>query len=79
MTIIERDVRAEPVAGNIGAEIPGVDLAGDLDDRTSPGWDELTRHKVMFFRDQHLDDGGQVAFARRLGPITTAHPTVPAA
>jgi taurine dioxygenase len=34
-------------------------------------------HKVIFFRDQnHLDDDGQLAFARRLGIPTTAHPTV---
>jgi taurine dioxygenase len=78
MTTIERDVRAEPVAGALGAEIHGVDLAGDLDDRTiATIWDELTHHKVIFFRDQHLDDESQVAFARRLGPITIAHPTVP--
>jgi taurine dioxygenase len=32
---------------------------------------------VIFFRDQHLDDASQVAFARRLGPIIIAHPTVP--
>jgi alpha-ketoglutarate-dependent taurine dioxygenase len=78
MTIIERDVRTEPVAGAIGAEIHGIDLAGNLDDRTiATIWAELTRHKVIFFRDQHLDDESQVAFARRLGPITIAHPTVP--
>ena len=34
MTTIERDVRAAPVAGALGAEIQGIDLAADLDDRT---------------------------------------------
>jgi alpha-ketoglutarate-dependent sulfate ester dioxygenase len=33
--------------------------------------------KVVFFRNQTLDAGAQAAFARRFGPITTAHPTVP--
>jgi taurine dioxygenase len=78
MTIIDRDVRAEPVAGSLGAEIHGVDLAADLDEQViATIWDELTRHKVIFFRDQRLDDDSQVAFARRLGPVTVAHPTVP--
>jgi taurine dioxygenase len=78
MTAIESDVRALPVAGAIGAEIHGVDLAGDIDDATIAAiWDHLTRHKVIFFRDQHLDDDTQVAFGRRLGPLTIAHPTVP--
>ena len=37
----------------------------------------LLAHKVVFFRGQdHLDDDGQIAFAERLGPLTTAHPTV---
>jgi alpha-ketoglutarate-dependent taurine dioxygenase len=78
MTTVQRGARAEPVAGALGAEIHGVDLAGELDDRTvTTILDELTRHKVIFFRDQHLDDDSQVAFARRLGPVTIAHPTVP--
>ena len=79
MTTIESKVRATPVAGIIGAEIHGVDLADDLDAEVIAGiWAELTRSKVVFFRDQHLDDAAQVAFARRMGPITIAHPTVPA-
>ena len=77
MTTIERDVRAEPVAGAIGAEIHGVDLAGDLDDARSPTSGSVAHaNKVIFFRDQHLDYEGQVAFARRLGPLTIAHPTI---
>jgi taurine dioxygenase len=71
-------IQSIPVAGLIGAEVQGVDLATELDEATiSRLWDELTRHKVLFFRDQRLDDETQVAFGRRLGPITTAHPTVP--
>lgn len=37
----------------------------------------LLGHKVIFFRGQiHLDDDGQLAFARLLGTPTGAHPTV---
>ena len=37
----------------------------------------LLKHKVVFFRGQHhLDDDEHIAFAEKLGPLTTAHPTV---
>ena len=72
-------IQVDRVAGNIGAEIRGVDLAGALDDGiVTRLLDELTRHKVLFFRDQHrVDDEGHVAFTARLGSLTAAHPTVP--
>jgi alpha-ketoglutarate-dependent sulfate ester dioxygenase len=62
----------------IGARIDGVDLSGDLDAFTAAKINAaLLEHKVIFFREQHdLDDDGQLAFARRLGTPTTAHPTV---
>lgn len=64
----------------VGAEVCGVDLTAPLDERVI---DELRasllRHRVLFFRDQHLDAETQTAFAARFGPLTTAHPTVPGA
>jgi alpha-ketoglutarate-dependent taurine dioxygenase len=69
---------AVPVAGRIGAEIRGIDLAADLDDATIAAIRAaLVRHKVIFFREQaELDDARHEAFAARLGrPV--AHPTVP--
>ena len=68
-----------PVAGRIGAEIRGVALSGALDDATIAAVRAaLTRHKVIFFRDQSLDNAAHEAFAARLGePV--AHPTVPVA
>jgi len=38
----------------------------------------ILAHRVVFFRDQQLDAAGQIAFARKLGPLTHAHPTLPA-
>lgn len=68
-----------PVAGRIGAEIRGVSLSGDLDAATVAAIRAaLTRHKVIFFRDQALDDAAHEAFAARLG-APVAHPTVPVA
>jgi taurine dioxygenase len=78
VTTTETAVQALPVSGAIGAEIHGIDLRDPLDQATITAiWDQLTRHKVIFFRAQPLDDTSQVEFARRLGPLTIAHPTVP--
>jgi alpha-ketoglutarate-dependent sulfate ester dioxygenase len=67
------DIR--PVAGHIGAEIHGVDLAADLDDATIGGVRQaLLDWKVVFFRDQHIGHAEQIAFARRFGKLTPAHP-----
>ncbi len=72
-------LRIVPVSGRIGAEIQGVDLAAPFDDeRVARIRQALLDHKVIFFRDQQIDDRGQLAFARRFGPVTLAHPTVPA-
>ncbi|TBU87181.1 TauD/TfdA dioxygenase family protein [Phytopseudomonas dryadis] len=66
-----------PVAGRIGAEVRGVQLSASLDEASVEAIQRaLLRHKVLFFREQRLDDAQQEAFAARLGePV--AHPTVP--
>jgi alpha-ketoglutarate-dependent sulfate ester dioxygenase len=35
---------------------------------------ELLRHKVLFFRDQPIDDHQQIRFTRYFGAVTPAHP-----
>lgn len=66
------------LGANIGARIDSVRLGGDLDESTATAInDALLTHKVIFFREQHhLDDDGQLDFARLLGTPTTAHPTL---
>ncbi len=68
-----------PIAGFIGAELSGIDLAGP------PGDDEidavrraLLDWKVVFFRDQDITQAEHIAFGRRFGEVTPAHPTLPA-
>lgn len=75
---VEHEVSVHQIGGRIGARIDGVRLGGELDDAAvATIRAALLRHKVVFFRDQHhLDDAGHQAFARRLGTLTTAHPTV---
>ena len=63
------------VAGHIGADINGVDLAQPLAPADVQQIREaLHRHKVVFFRGQELDHASQIAFARQFGELTYAHP-----
>ncbi|MEI8000482.1 MAG: TauD/TfdA family dioxygenase [Actinomycetes bacterium] len=80
-----RTIEVSPIAGALGAEITGVDLAADLPDETLT---EIRRawldHLVVFFRDQDLDLDRYLAFARRIGePVEypfvkglEGHPTI---
>ncbi|MDT7804793.1 MAG: alkyl sulfatase [Actinomycetota bacterium] len=77
MTTIGTDVRK--LTGRIGAEIVGVDIAGELDaSQIAFLTDALHEHKALVFRNVELDDEGQQRFAARFGELTKAHPTVPA-
>ena len=67
------DVR--PLQPTIGAEIHGVDIARPL----TPAQRDAIRaavlkYKVVFFRDQQLDNDSHAAFAREFGPLYT-HPS----
>jgi taurine dioxygenase len=76
MTSNNFDIRR--ISGRIGAEIIGIDLSRNLSDEIITDIRKtLVEHKVIFFRNQSIDENGQIAFARRFGEITTAHPTVP--
>lgn len=64
-----RTIEVAPVAGSLGADVTGVDLAVDLPAETvaeiRAAWLE---HLVLFFRGQaHLGPDAFMAFARRIG------------
>jgi taurine dioxygenase len=62
------DVR--PIAGAIGAEISGVDLAGELSDETVAAIRRLwLEYGVIFFRNQPLAPAQFLRFAKRFGAI----------
>ena len=64
MTAIE----IQPLSGVMGAEITGIDLSGDVDDRSFELLrDAIHEHKVVVLRDQKLTRESQLAFARRFG------------
>jgi alpha-ketoglutarate-dependent sulfate ester dioxygenase len=76
-TITETSIGIRRLAGNIGAEITGIDTGDHLsDDAVAAVRQALLEHKVVFLRDQNLDYDRQVAFAQRLGPLTLGHPTL---
>ena len=64
-----RRIEVKPIAGALGAEIGGVDLA-TLGDETfkeiEAAWLE---HLVVFFRNQTITPEQQIAFAKRFGEI----------
>ena len=63
-------ITIQPIAGALGAEIHGVDVAQDLDDGVIGEIRQaLLDHGVIFFRDQNLDRERHKAFTRRFGEI----------
>jgi len=70
------DVR--PIAGNIGAEIHGVDLREPFEPAVlAEVRAALLEWKVIFFRDQPITPEQQIAFGSQFGDVTPAHPTLP--
>ena len=72
-----RHLEVTPMSATIGAEISGVDLTTDL---TVEVIEEIRRallaYKAVFFRDQPLNPGQHVSFARRFGDLEI-HPFIP--
>ena len=65
-----------PLSGLFGAEVSGVDLAGDLsDDTVAAIRAAFNEHHVLVFRDQDLSPDAQMAFGQRFGELDT-HPFV---
>ena len=63
-----RSFQALPVTAALGAEIQGLDLRMPLEDAVrSDLRDALNEHRVLFFRDQHLDDEHHLALASCFG------------
>jgi len=70
-------IQIHPLAGTLGAEISGINLAEPLADRCfSTVHQALLDHLVIFFRDQKVGPEQQIAFARRFGALHI-HPYIP--
>jgi alpha-ketoglutarate-dependent taurine dioxygenase len=78
ITDIAARLAVRPLSGVIGAEIRGVDLKQTVSDDTIAEIRQLLlHHKVVFFPQQHLTPDEHIAFGRRFGELTPAHPVVP--
>jgi taurine dioxygenase len=74
--MIYRRIKAEPIAGALGAEIRGVNLAEPLDDETVAELHQaLLEYLVIFFRDQNMTPDDQLRFVRYFGE-TAIYPMV---
>ena len=63
-----RHIEVRPLAGALGAEVVGVDMAGDLEDEVVREVRQaFLDHLVIFLRDQRVTPQQQLAFARRFG------------
>ncbi|MBT5109234.1 MAG: taurine dioxygenase [Rhodospirillaceae bacterium] len=75
MSIPNLDIR--PIAGALGAEIHGVNLAKDLDDDMFAAIHQtMLDHCVIMFRDQDISPQAQIDFAKRWGKLHK-HPFMP--
>jgi alkyl sulfatase len=76
---ISTTLTVRKLSARIGAVVSGLgpDLAVDPETAAAVRA-ALNEHKALVFRDVDLDDEGQQRFAGYFGPITAAHPTVPA-
>ena len=74
--MVVENLEIRRLAGALGAEIAGVNLAHDLTDDTILELKHaLVEHQVIFFRDQGLSPEQQMQFGRRFGPLNI-HPFV---
>jgi taurine dioxygenase len=73
----ETTVGVRRLTVRIGAELSGLELRQSTDAQVDAVRAALLAHRVVFIRQQDLSACEQIAFARRLGPLTQGHPTLP--
>ncbi len=78
LTEVSSALDVKPVGGVFGAEVRGVRLGADLQPETIRAIHQaVLKHKLLFFREQSLDDHSQEAFAHLWGKRLVPHPAIP--
>jgi taurine dioxygenase len=62
-------IEVKPIAGALGAELHGIDLANMSDEDFADVHDAFLAHQVVFFRDQKMTPAEQIGVAKRFGEI----------
>ncbi|MEU8610023.1 TauD/TfdA family dioxygenase [Actinoplanes sp. NPDC048791] len=76
MTATAVGLDLEALGPHFGSVVHGVDLGAATGEQLVAVRAALVERKVLFFRDQRLDDDGQVGLGRRIGELTASHPVV---
>lgn len=76
MTTVAVRLDLEPLGPHFGSVVHGLDLATATDEEVVALRAALVERKVLFLRDQRLDETSQVELGRRLGELTASHPVV---
>jgi alkyl sulfatase len=77
VTGVETTVSVRRLTVRTGAELSNVELRTATDGQIAQIRSALLAHRVVFIRGQDLSAREQIDFARRLGPLTQGHPTLP--
>jgi len=73
---IVKDISINPMTSRIGAEVTGMDISEDLPDSVIEQLrGALGKWKVLVFRNQNATESNHIAFGRRFGELTIAHPS----
>ena len=59
------------LSGALGAEVTGINLKDTSDKNFKIINNLLLEHKVIFFRDQNINEEEHVALAKKFGPLET--------
>lgn len=72
---VTSDLRFHPTTALIAADLAGIDLREEIDTATVARLRQaILKYKILFFRDQAIEDDRQIHFTRYFGAITPAHP-----
>jgi alpha-ketoglutarate-dependent sulfate ester dioxygenase len=74
---VATSIKVRRLTGRIGAELSQLELRTANDQQIAELRSALLAHRVVFIRRQDLNAREQIDFARRLGPLTQGHPTLP--
>ena len=70
LTLERQAYTVEPLSPVLGASIVGLDLRESLPETTKHAvYDAFIRYHVLCFRNQHLDQGQQIAFTEQFGTL----------